>query len=345
MKILRLSVLTLLGWAAGAIAQVSINPTTVDFGLIETGASGSGRFELQNQTSFQMKANVVSISPPFSINNNMSIPPNQSRIFDVFLPNATIGAHTGTLVLKFEAVVAKGTLVPPQVAKGLAAPRSITLKATAGPRQPAIQPSSLDFGAVAVGQTKSLPITIKNPIGSAVTCQFASDPLFTMAPPQVLLGPVGQGNASIVFQPTQQLECSSPAGSQILRAPQIQCGAAGNGNISVKAAVLLPQRFHLDVNTNDPLSSSVRVRDMADPCRFPLNDPQQGGCEPAGVNSGGCVGSNLLAGHSISVHVTSTKPFQYIQCTGSAAVCNGRTTPDCAFTMTQPSLVFVKYAL
>ena len=158
------TVLSLTGNGVSAPGTLSANPASLAFGNVQIGTSSSKSETLTNTGSGPVTISQANVSGTGMSVSGLTLPAtlgqNQSVTFTVKFSPAGAGAVSGNL-----AIVSDGTNSPLNVALTGAG-------VTAGQLTP--NPTSLGFGNVVIGNSKSLTETLTNSGGSSLTISAAS---------------------------------------------------------------------------------------------------------------------------------------------------------------------------
>ena len=225
-----------------------------------------------------------------------------------------------------------------------------------GPRKPIrANPESLDLGTVQLGSSKQLTFTLKNNSAVALapcsikaitnknaTTGIVKD-LFTVTPASVTLGPGKESTVQVFYTPTQGQAEAFPSG---LTAPptsvtgegrvEITCGKASDGvgtSVKLKGTVPASPRLRLTVTRKGTLKT------ISGGPSFVAFKPNPLLCRAESPNF---CSSFVLPGTAVRLVAEPAPGTQFVGWsggTGSAAVCNGKTTLDCSLTLTADSTV------
>ena len=259
-----------------ATPAIGVTPARLDFGNVMTGQTASMSVTVRNMgnatltvksiSSSNARFSVSSSSPPFQV-----AAAGQAAVAVKFAPDAP-GPFTGSLTIQSDDP-AHSTI-------------SVDLAGTGtAPLAPALTLSaaSLDFGSVAVGQTKAIPLTLRN-TGTA-TLNVASvntdNPRFTpMGPPffpaQIAAG--DQATVMVIFAPSVALPYSAtitvtsndPAGAMVTVAAK-GLGTGGTPAITFEPAsldfgfVTIGQSKDLTLTVHSSGSSTLVIQEILSP--------------------------------------------------------------------------------
>jgi plastocyanin len=228
---------------AGPVINMSVNPTTIDFGGVNVGQFSDQTVTISNDATSNatLSGNVGALSAPFSVQSGggpFSLTPGQSVVVTVRFSPTAEGAAATSLSIIHNATNRTNPASVPLVGTGVTPGVHIS-----------VNPASLSFGNVTVGQSPSQNVTILNQaisigplIGSvgALTGPFSivsgGDP-FNLPPGQsqivtVSFSPTVAGVSSdtliITHNATEQVSPTS--------IPLSGTGAAPGINISVNPA-------------------------------------------------------------------------------------------------------------
>jgi HYDIN/CFA65/VesB-like, Ig-like domain/Abnormal spindle-like microcephaly-assoc'd, ASPM-SPD-2-Hydin len=227
---------------AKPFAALSVDPSNVDFGRVETGSSASHVIQISNPGEAGLTITGATVSGNGFGTDGLAFPVgvqagSNATFAVVFLPKST-GAANGRLNLTTSSGIS---------------PISVSLTgigvADATP-QLTVRPSSLDFGNVQVGRTESQNATLTNTGTSRVTIS-----VITIAGPGYNVGGVVQDQT---LAPGQSLPIT------VSFAPTASGSAEGsisiaNGTSSVPAVVYLAGGSHLVNLSWSPSTSSTVI--------------------------------------------------------------------------------------
>jgi hypothetical protein len=157
------AVTALLAGAAGLLAQgqappYTVTPASLNFGNVQTGRTAVGvlAFHVSDTADSPVTFDLEVRGDGFSVENSeFTIPRNQSRNIRVFFTPARLGTFTGRIVIEAET---RGRDFP----DGTVLLSGTGVGASPAPAVLTADPVTLDFGEVAVGETASRPLTIRN---------------------------------------------------------------------------------------------------------------------------------------------------------------------------------------
>ena len=178
----------------GATSNLSMTPSTVDFGNVNLGSPASQTLKLTNEGSESVAIKSASVSGNgFSIsglNTPQTLTPNQSVIFTAKFDPKSVGSTTGTI-----SVTASGGTEAVELS-GVGVSSSVGLSASA---------TSLTFGNVKVGSTVTQTVTLKSTGNSSVDISNVSvnggGYTFSGVAPNTVLDPGQSAVLSVSFDP------------------------------------------------------------------------------------------------------------------------------------------------
>lgn len=166
----------------------TLSASSVDFGLITFGQTGSASVELSNPGASPIDITGVAFSDPqFSTTATpFTLNPGQTIQIPLRFAATSLGTKTATLSIELE---------------GDIGPVEATLQADA---TVALGKASMNFGQIPPGKTALLPVRIDNPSGAAVTITsiVSNNPRFVPAVTSCVIPAGGFHNVMISFTPT-----------------------------------------------------------------------------------------------------------------------------------------------
>jgi hypothetical protein len=181
------------GTAASA-AAIAVEPTSLDFGSVTVGQTRELPITVRNTGNAMLSMSAITASNArFSATpaGAFDLAPGATREVTVRFSPTAAGAQLGTLTVASNG----GTATVSLAGTGTAAPTAVL----------AVDPRSLDFGSVTVGQTRELPITVRNSGNATLSINAIgrSNPLFTATPGGAFdLAPGASREVSVRFSPT-----------------------------------------------------------------------------------------------------------------------------------------------
>ncbi len=263
-----------------AIPSINVLTSSLDFGDVTVGDNAERTFRIRNEGSSPLNVSGLSLlNARFTVTSGVAafvIDPGDERTIRVRFTPLAAGAQTGSVSVVSNDPIRSSVRVELR-GNGLAATAPVI----------EVNPTSLDFGAVGIGQSRTLGITVRNTGAGPLTItglQIAS-PSFNVATPAtpVTLAPAAQQVVSVRFAPQS---AGTLAGTLILtsndaRRPRIDLPLLGSGTAAVTSQVprvtgLVPgsltagsRRFDLTVSgTNFTASSIVNWNGSARPTVF-----------------------------------------------------------------------------
>jgi formylglycine-generating enzyme required for sulfatase activity len=176
--------------------EMRLNPTQLEFGNVDIGSSSKKGFWVINPTSVPLEVRSLTPSnPSFSVEEEeLTIPAGDSSLINVTFVPATEGTTEGLITLNTN--VAGGEEATVNVS-------GAGLLAVAGKLE--IATDKLDFGAVVLGQSSSLTVTVSNTgDGDIVVSRTSTDnPAFTARIETDNIAPGASANILVEFAPQQ----------------------------------------------------------------------------------------------------------------------------------------------
>jgi len=293
----------------GASLQIAVNPASLNLGEVTVGSSGAQTVTLKNTGTSSVTVSKASVSGAEFAMNGLSLPanlpPGQTANFGVtFAPKAT-GIVAGSISL---------------VSDASNSPATVSLSGTGVAPQLAVNPSSINFGNVALGGNSSQTLTLINSGTTGVTISQASV--------------LGSGFALGRLSLPMNLGAGQSAGLNVTFSPQTAGNAAGtisvisNASNSPLAIPLSGQGGTVQLSVSPASISFGNVKVGANGSQtVTLTNTgtssvtvTQGTATGAGFSvSGLSVPLTLAAGQSLSFNVTFA-PTQAGNATGSVSV-------------------------
>ncbi len=293
----------------GASLQIAVNPASLNLGEVTVGSSGAQTVTLKNTGTSSVTVSKASVSGAEFAMNGLSLPanlpPGQTANFGVtFAPKAT-GFVAGSISL---------------VSDASNSPATVSLSGTGVAPQLAVNPSSINFGNVALGGNSSQTLTLINSGTTGVTISQASV--------------LGSGFALGRLSLPMNLGAGQSAGLNVTFSPQTAGNAAGtisvisNASNSPLAIPLSGQGGTVQLSVSPASISFGNVKVGANGSQtVTLTNTgtssvtvTQGTATGAGFSvSGLSVPLTLAAGQSLSFNVTFA-PTQAGNATGSVSV-------------------------
>lgn len=163
-----------LGGIAGDAPVIAVSPTTLDFGTVNAGQSRDLTVTVRNTGTAALTVSSISSSNArfaSTVTTPLTLAPAASQSVVIRFSPAGAGAQSGTMT------IANNDSARPSV--------SVAVAGT-GAAVPSIDasPAALDFGNVAVGQSKDLTLTIRNTGTASLTVSAVTslNPRFTATP-------------------------------------------------------------------------------------------------------------------------------------------------------------------
>ncbi len=143
--------------SAGPVINISVNPTTIDFGNVNVGQFSDQTITITNQATSNatLTGSVGALSAPFSVQSGggaFSLTPGQSVTVTVRFSPTAEGAAASNLSIIHNATNQTNPTSIPLIGTGVTPGIHIS-----------VNPASLNFGNVTVGQSSSQNITITQP--------------------------------------------------------------------------------------------------------------------------------------------------------------------------------------
>jgi hypothetical protein len=178
--------------------EIEALPPSVDFGAVPAGKTGTAAVRVRNRGPAPLVVQSASAAPAAFRISDLSGPVTlnwgETRELSASFTPGAAGAAEGTLSIRSNDPK-RGTLTIPLKGSGVA---------TANPAIQ-VQPASLDFGSVTVGQSKDLTLTLVNSGGStlSVSAWTSSNGKFTIsgATAPIQLPPLARQDLKVRFQP------------------------------------------------------------------------------------------------------------------------------------------------
>ncbi len=154
------------------VAQIAVEPTSIGFGTVTLGQSGEAALTVRNTGTGDLSVTgVQSSDPAFSVSDDTAfdLAPDASRELTVQFSPTSVGEQQATLTIESNDA-SQPTLAVPLSGTGLGVP------------QIAVEPTSIDFGTVVLGQAAERTLTVQN-AGTgdlSVTAVRTGDPAFSV---------------------------------------------------------------------------------------------------------------------------------------------------------------------
>ncbi|HEV2500518.1 MAG TPA: choice-of-anchor D domain-containing protein [Terriglobia bacterium] len=146
----------------GATLLLSLSPANVSFGSVTTGSSSTQTVTLSNTGTAPVTISQATASTGFSI-SGLSLPitlaAGQSASFNAVFAPAAAGTATGSISV---------------VSNASNSPAAISLSGTGSTQSLSLNPSSLSFGNITIGNNSVLPVVVTNTGTTSVTISQAS---------------------------------------------------------------------------------------------------------------------------------------------------------------------------
>ncbi len=154
------------------VAQIAVEPASIGFGTVTLGQSGEAALTVRNTGTGDLSVTgVQSSDPAFSVSDDTAfdLAPDASRELTVQFSPSSVGEQQATLTIESNDA-SQPTLAVPLSGTGIGVP------------QIAVEPTSIDFGTVVLGQAAERTLTVQN-AGTgdlSVTAVRTGDPAFSV---------------------------------------------------------------------------------------------------------------------------------------------------------------------
>lgn len=146
----------------GATLLLALSPANVSFGSVATGSSSTQTVTLSNTGTAPVTISQATASTGFSISGlslPMTLAAGQSASFNAVFAPAAAGNATGSISV---------------VSNASNSPGAISLSGTGSTQSLSLNPSSLSFGNITIGNNSVLPVVVTNTGTASVTISQAS---------------------------------------------------------------------------------------------------------------------------------------------------------------------------
>lgn len=318
-------------------ARLEVSPSSHDFGNVPAGQRKIVTIRVANEGLLARTVPVRSSSPHVTVSDtSLAIPGKRSVSLSVAISDkAPAGALSATVTIDD----GKDAVRVEVRANVQAAPTPKPTAALASPTL-GVTPAALDFGSVDLDQSKSLSFTVTGSQASPCTVtafSAAGYPAWQPAPASLSLSPGQPATVSVAF--TAKVLLQNLGGSSTGRIT-VTCGSS-KATVDLKGATPLARRFKITVVRADGTqvnNGPPRPGDFAGLVAGKApGDPQNAfgqvlACAPGSDDPGQCTG---LAKAGVKVDLNGSclagKPFRWARATGSAASCQGSSSPLCSF--------------
>jgi len=321
--------LVLFAGSALHAANLTVSPTSHDFGSVAFGQRKTVTIRVENDGVVQRKVPVKSSSPHFTVNDsNLVIQGKRSVSLIVILSDkAPAGAQSATITIDDGR-----DAIRVNVQARVEAPAALP-KPTAVPAAPSltVNPASLDFGTLELNQSKTLTFTLTGT--QAAACQIRTNDTATMvpSPASLSLTPNQPATVSVTFTAKFELQLRGTPKGTLASKANVTCGSA-KASVDLKGTTPVPKRVKVLVPSFPLGAPSFRGQTQGD-LLFASNGGTFLNCDPTDDRFQGPCESTPLAGARVDITARcgGTKKPKWTLATGSAASCLGSTNPVCSF--------------
>jgi hypothetical protein len=248
-----------IGWSATATAssttQLTANPSSVNFGTVATGSSGSTAIQLKNTGTASVKISSIATSGSGFTLSSLSLPltlaPNQAATLTAgFKPTAS-GEFSEHITVTSSATDS---------------PTAISLVGTAGTSGLTATPASVSFGTVPTGAATTQTIRLTNSGDSQLTISGVSatgtgiSVSGITAPVNIAAGQSANLTASLKLTSAGAVSGAIKIASNAAGSPtQIAWSATGQASVVMLTSSLASLSFgNVNVGTTDTLSTTIK---------------------------------------------------------------------------------------
>lgn len=294
-----------------APGAIEVNPSAIDFGNVDRSTGASKSFTLKNASSASLTFNIARTGNYVVSTSPVTLSAGQQKTINVTI----------------EAGVDAGPLNGSVTATAGGQSATVTLTANIlDSFATTISPTSLDFGGVAPGATKSLEVSIHNTSAGSLTYSFVSSPtVYTATPTALSLGAGSTGTAFVKFSPTSAgtfpgtVTIKATSGGATNTIATVTLAGSGSGrpdliisitNSAITAGTLTSKKVTLTLVIKNAGSATavqnVIQISMDGVNKTTANAPNLPAGQSATVTSTFNVPSTTTGSHSINAQVDST---------------------------------------